>query len=146
MFYFLDGKILSHYDPYFVKSIGRHVAAGLIPGHSREQLEAIEVLEQTAKRLSLHMILDVGDIQFVADSESKLDYTPIAKHPAHVFHARTAYIDYPAPQPRRHLLRLWLATPESEGGWQRPFVDSNHPKRGGIQVDDQAETCPLDAE
>lgn len=48
--------------------VGRHVEAGLIPGHTREQLEAIQVLEDTAQRLSLHMVLAVGDIQFVADS------------------------------------------------------------------------------
>ena len=66
--------------------------------------------------------------------------------PAHVFHARTAYVDYPPPEPRRHLLRLWLATPESESGWKRPFIDSAHEKRGGIQVNNQAETCPLEAE
>jgi hypothetical protein len=52
-----------------VKSIGRHVDAGLIPGHSQKQLEAIETLEQTAQRLALHMVLKVGDLQFVADSE-----------------------------------------------------------------------------
>ena len=49
--------------------VSRHVEAGLIPGHSPEQLEAIEVLERTAQRLSLHMVLKVGDIQFVADSK-----------------------------------------------------------------------------
>ncbi|KAG7530333.1 hypothetical protein FFLO_05105 [Filobasidium floriforme] len=132
VFYFHDGKVLSNYDPYFVRSIGRHVEAGLIPGLSEKQKEAIEVFEQTAQRLSLHMVLKVGDIQFVADT--------------HVFHARTAYTDYATPAPRRHLLRLWLATPESQGGWKRPFPDSAHDKRGGIQVNDQAETCPLDAE
>ncbi|KAJ9094484.1 hypothetical protein QFC21_006023 [Naganishia friedmannii] len=132
VFYFHDGRVISHFDPYFVKSIGRHVEAGLIPGHSEEQLEAIAVLEQTAQRLALHMILKVGDIQFVAD--------------AHVLHARTAYRDHLPPAPRRHLLRLWLATPESQGGWKRPFPDSANEKRGGIQVNDQAETCPLDAE
>lgn len=132
VFYFYDGKVLSHYDPYFVKSIGRHVEAGLIPGHSKAQLEAIEVLEQTAQRLALHMVLKPGDIQFVADT--------------HVFHARTAYTDYAPPAPRRHLLRLWLATPEIQGGWKRPFKDSAHEKRGGIQVNGQEETCPLEAE
>ncbi|KAI5449108.1 hypothetical protein NCC49_005334 [Naganishia albida] len=132
VFYFHDGRVISHFDPYFVKSIGRHVEAGLIPGHTPEQLEAIEVLEQTAQRLSLHMVLKVGDIQFVADT--------------HVLHARTAYKDHAPPAPRRHLLRLWLATPESQGGWKRPFPDSAYTKRGGIQVNDQAETCPLDGE
>ncbi|ORY27885.1 hypothetical protein BCR39DRAFT_536597 [Naematelia encephala] len=132
VFYWHDGKLVSHYDPYYVKSITRFVEAGLIPGHSPAQLEAIQVLEETAQRLSLHMILAVGDIQFVADT--------------HVFHARTAYIDYPAPAPRRHLLRLWLSTPTAEGGWKRPYPDSDHVKRGGIQVNQQPEKCPLDAE
>ncbi|KAK4686742.1 hypothetical protein P7C73_g3388, partial [Tremellales sp. Uapishka_1] len=132
VFYYHDGHLISHYDPYFVKSITRHIEAGHIPGHSAEQLEAIQVLEDTAQRLALHMVLKVGDIQFVADT--------------HVFHARTAYVDYPPPHPRRHLLRLWLSTPVSEGGWKRPFPDSDLIKRGGIQVNQQPETCPLDAE
>ncbi|WVQ80576.1 hypothetical protein IAT38_002681 [Cryptococcus sp. DSM 104549] len=132
VFYWHDGKLLSHYDPYYVKSITRHVEAGLIPGHSPAQFEAIQVLEDTAQRLALHMILAVGDIQFVADT--------------HVLHARTAYVDYPPPAPRRHLLRLWLATPEEEGGWKRPYPDSSYRKRGGIQVNQQVATCPLDAE
>ena len=43
-------------------------------------------------------------------------------------------------------MRLWLATPESEGGWKLPFHDSTEKKRGGIQVNDQPPVCPLDAE
>lgn len=83
-------------------------------------------------RLSLHMVLDIGDIQFLSN--------------AHILHARTEYKDYPPPAPRRHLMRLWLATPESEGGWKLPFWDSNEKKRGGIQVDDQPPVALLDAE
>lgn len=52
------------------------------------------------------MILDPGDIQLLANT--------------HVFHARTAYKDYPPgsvdergrPRVRRHLMRLWLSVPE----------------------------------
>lgn len=132
IYYYHDGHVISHFDPYFVKSIGRHVEAGLIPGHTAAQLEAIEFLEQTAQRLALHMVLKVGDIQFVADT--------------HVFHARTAYTDHLPPAPRRHLLRLWLSTPVAEGGWKRPFPDSDKKKRGGIQVNNQPETSPLDGE
>jgi len=51
--------------------VTRHVEAGLIPGHTPAQLEAIQVLEEVAQRLSLHMVLAVGDIQFVADSKSR---------------------------------------------------------------------------
>lgn len=78
------------------------------------------------------MILEVGDIQFLSN--------------AHVLHARTAYKDYPPPADRRHLMRLWLATPENEGGWRLPFTDTNEKKRGGIQVNDTRPRAPLDAE
>ncbi|KAJ5160777.1 uncharacterized protein N7482_007781 [Penicillium canariense] len=105
------GRVYTKWDPYY---------------------EALRVLEETCNRLSLHMILDVGDIQFLANS--------------HILHARTAYTDHAPPTPRRHLMRLWLATPESEGGWKLPFWDSNEKKRGGIQVDDQPPVAPLDAE
>lgn len=115
-----------------MRSLSRFSDAGIIPPLSPEQLDAIEVLELTCQRFSLHMILDVGDIQFVSNS--------------HVLHSRTAYKDHAPPTPRRHLMRLWLATPEHEGGWKLPFWDSNEKKRGGIQVDDQAPVAPLDAE
>ena len=78
---------------------------------------------KTCQRLALHMVLDVGDIQFMNNED--------------LFHARTEYKDHPLPAPGRHLLRLWLATPESEGGWKLPFHDSDWKKRGGVQVDDR---------
>ncbi|KAJ3503710.1 hypothetical protein NM208_g16462 [Fusarium decemcellulare] len=90
------------------------------------------VLEETCQKLALHMILEVGDIQFVANT--------------HLLHARTEYKDFAPPAPRRHLLRLWLSTPETEGGWKLPFHDSLEKKRGGIQVNNNAPRCPLDAE
>ncbi len=122
----------SKWDPYYVKSLSRFSDEGIIPKLSDEQLEAAKVLEETANRLSLHMILEVGDIQFLSNE--------------HLLHARTAYKDYAPPKPRRHLMRLWLATPESEGGWRLPFHDSKEKKRGGIQVNDTPPVCPLDAE
>jgi hypothetical protein len=104
------------------------------------------------------MILDPGDIQLLSNT--------------HVFHARTAYKDYPPgtvdeqgrPRVRRHLMRLWLSVPEGtyacprgfvcfrtdivadEGGFKLPFHDSREKKRGGIQVNDNPPVCPLDAE
>lgn len=132
VFSFHAGRVTSTWDPYYIRSIGRHVDAGLIPALTDAQKEAMEVLEATAQKLALHMILDVGDMQFVSD--------------LHVFHARTAYRDHPPPQPRRHLLRLWLSTPESAGGWPIPYPDSSHPRRAGIQVNNTPPKCPLEAE
>lgn len=125
-------RVYSKWDPYYIKSLTRFSDAGIIPPLSEEQKEAAQVLEDTALRLSLHMVLEVGDIQFVSNE--------------HVLHARTAYKDYPAPAPRRHLMRLWLSTPESEGGWRLPFHDSHEKKRGGIQVNDNPPVAPLNAE
>ncbi|EFX05647.1 hypothetical protein CMQ_3716 [Grosmannia clavigera kw1407] len=125
-------RLYIKWDPYYVRSLSRFSDQGLIPPLSAEQIRAIQVLEDTCQRLSLHMILEVGDIQIVSNN--------------HLLHARTAYKDYPAPEPRRHLLRLWLSTPESEGGWKLPYPDSLELKRGGIQVNDTPPTCPLDAE
>ncbi|KAF3400422.1 hypothetical protein DPV78_004931 [Talaromyces pinophilus] len=125
-------RVYLKWDPYFVRSLTRFSDKGIIPPLSDKQQEALRVLEETAQRLSLHMILEVGDIQFLANT--------------HILHARTAYKDYAPPAPRRHLMRLWLATPESEGGWKLPFWDSDEKKRGGIQVDDQPPVALLDAE
>ncbi|ATZ51202.1 hypothetical protein BCIN_06g06240 [Botrytis cinerea B05.10] len=127
-----NGRVYSKWDPYYVKSLTRFSDAGVIPPLSPEQVEAAKVLEETCHRLRLHMILEIGDIQFLSNE--------------HVLHARTEYKDHAPPAPRRHLMRLWLATPESEGGWKLPFHDSNEKKRGGIQVNDQAPVAPLDAE
>ncbi|PIG69547.1 taurine catabolism dioxygenase TauD [Aspergillus arachidicola] len=127
-----NARVYTKWDPYYVRSLSRFSEAGIVPPLSAAQVEALEVLEATCNRLSLHMILEVGDIQFLSNS--------------HVLHARTAYTDHAPPNPRRHLMRLWLATPEHEGGWKLPFWDSNEKKRGGIQVDDQAPVAPLDAE
>ncbi|KAF2000329.1 Clavaminate synthase-like protein [Amniculicola lignicola CBS 123094] len=125
-------RVYSKWDPYYIRSLTRFSSAGLIPPLSPEQEHAAQVLEDTCVRLSLHMILDIGDIQFLSNE--------------HVLHARTAYKDYPPPAPRRHLMRLWLSTPEGEGGWKLPFHDNKEKKRGGIQVNDTPPVAPEDAE
>lgn len=126
------GRVYCKWDPYFVKSLTRFSDKGLIPALSEEQTRALTILEETCQRLALHMVLEVGDIQFVTNN--------------HLLHARTEYKDYAPPAPRRHLLRLWLSTPETEGGWALPMPDSKEKKRGGIQVNNTAPRAPLDAE
>ncbi len=71
------GRVYSKWDPYYVRSLTRFSEKGLIPELTEEQLHAMEVLEQVCQREALHMVLEVGDIQFVSN--------------AHLLHARTAY-------------------------------------------------------
>lgn len=127
-------RVYCKWDPYYVRSLTRFSDKGVIPPLSPEQEDAIKVLEEVCNRVKLHMILEVGDVQFVSNS--------------HTLHARTAYRDH-APDsgmPRRHLMRLWLSTPQSEGGWRLPFWDAQEKKRGGIQVDDTPPVARLDAD
>jgi hypothetical protein len=127
-------NIANRWDPYYIRSTTRYQQGPNpeIPPITEEQTNAMKVLEDTCQRLALHMILEVGDIQFLSNE--------------HVLHARTAYKDFPPPEPRRHLMRLWLSTPEEEGGWALPMPDAKEKKRGGIQVDNVAPRAPLDAE
>ncbi|KAG9257196.1 TfdA family taurine catabolism dioxygenase TauD [Emericellopsis atlantica] len=125
-------RVYTKWDPYYVRSLTRFSDAGAIPPLSERQVHALETLEQICRDLALHMVLEVGDIQFVSN--------------AHLLHSRTAYTDHPPPAPRRHLLRLWLSTPETEGGWALPMPDSKEKKRGGVQVNNTPPRAPLDAE
>ncbi|KAI9926067.1 hypothetical protein ASPWEDRAFT_130038 [Aspergillus wentii DTO 134E9] len=135
-------RVYAKFDPNNVTSLARYNTGpdAVIPPLSDKQKYAMKVWDETCASVALHMVLAPGDIQFVSN--------------AHVFHSRTAYQDHPPgavdedgkPAVRRHLMRLWLAAPESEGGWKLPFFDSKEKKRGGIQVNDTPPVCPLDAE
>lgn len=106
-------RVWSKFDPMNVISLGRFSEGpdARIPPLSEAQHKALKVFDETCQRLALHMILDPGDIQLLSNMQ--------------VYHARTAFKDYPPgsvdergkERVRRHLMRLWLAVPESEGGW-----------------------------
>ena len=129
-----EQRVYCKWDPYFVRSLTRFSDKGVIPPLSQEQQEAMQVLEDVCNRVKLHMVLEVGDIQFVANS--------------HTLHARTAYKDWASDSgmPKRHLMRLWLSVPQEEGGGRLPYWDTNEKKRGGIQVNDTAPVARLDAD
>ncbi|SFR29890.1 Taurine catabolism dioxygenase TauD, TfdA family [Lentzea waywayandensis] len=71
------------------------------PELTAEQLEAVDLIDKIAADPNLSCELDFqpGDLQLVNNHL--------------VYHARTAFTDHPDPDRRRHLLRLWLAVPDS---------------------------------
>jgi hypothetical protein len=71
------GRVYCKWDPYYVRSLKRFEGKGVVPPLSAEQKRAMEVLEEVCQREALHMVLEVGDVQFVSN--------------AHLLHARTAY-------------------------------------------------------
>jgi hypothetical protein len=64
-----------------------------------EDIEALDMLAELAgdPELRLDMDFQPGDIQFL--------------HNHTILHARTGYQDWPEPERKRHLLRLWLSPP-----------------------------------
>jgi len=109
-----------------------------VPRLTDEQVEAMDLADALADSDDIRLDMDFrpGDIQFI--------------HNHQVLHARTPYEDYPEPERKRHLLRLWLAPSNS-----RPLapviaerfgsIEVGTP-RGGIRVPGQTLTAPLEPE
>jgi hypothetical protein len=108
-----------------------------LPERSPVLAEALDLFTQLANELAFSMELRQGDIQFL--------------HNHVTVHSRTEFEDCPEPERRRHLLRLWLATP---GGRPLPPVyrdryahlgPGDRPA-GGIVVPGTRFKAPLEAE
>jgi hypothetical protein len=105
-----DGEVTaSFFIPWYIRR-----AQGLpgVPDLTPEQDEVLRLYEATANRPDLYLDMDfrVGDMQWIRN--------------AVVLHKRTAYVDWPEPERRRHLLRLWLTA--------REFADGDELLRTGI--------------
>ena len=94
VFNYHDGLVSAIYQRQYIESARRFPdVAPLTP----LQIEALDLFDELANdpKLNLMMELHPGDIQFV--------------HNHTILHDRTAFEDYPEPERKRHLLRLWLA-------------------------------------
>jgi Taurine catabolism dioxygenase TauD, TfdA family len=70
-----------------------------VPPMTPAQKEAIEIYRATVEECAVDMDFQPGDIQFLNNFVT--------------LHTRRAYEDWPEPQRKRHLLRLWLRDPAS---------------------------------
>jgi hypothetical protein len=72
------------------------------PRLTSEQIEALDLVDALCRKdgLRYDMELEPGDMQFLNN------YVAL--------HSRTEFEDYPEPDRKRHLLRLWLFTPGLE--------------------------------
>ena len=75
-----------------------------VPKLTPQRYEVLSLLESIANdpRLYLDMCFESGDMQWLKNSV--------------ILHKRTEYEDYPEPERKRHLLRLWLAARDFEDG------------------------------
>ena len=132
VFNYHDGLISAIYQRQYIESARRF--PGVAP-LSPLQIEALDLLDQLANdpNLNLMMELQPGDIQLV--------------HNHTILHDRTAFEDYPEPERKRHLLRLWLAP---SGARRLPEVYTERfgsitpGDRGGVVVAGSKPTIPFD--
>jgi hypothetical protein len=94
VFNWFAGRLSAIYQRQYINSAQRFADA---PRLNVQQCEALDLLDALADDPALHFTMELqpGDMQFV--------------HNHTLLHDRTAFDDWPEPQRRRHLLRLWLA-------------------------------------
>ena len=122
MFSEAGGRLASRFTSlaYFrsVDRYGAHLAL------SAAQAEALELVQEIANRpgTALAMVFAEGDMQFLNN---------------HVMlHAREAFEDHPDPRLRRHLLRMWVASPPERRQPLSPLLAERYRfvEMGGIPV------------
>ena len=109
-----------------------------VPRLTQRQIEAMDLLDELAGSDEFRLDMDFrpGDVQLL--------------HNHQILHARTGYEDYPEPERKRHLLRLWLSAPNGRE-LPAPFAERYGEievgqVRGGVRVPGQTLQAPLNAE
>lgn len=114
IFSFCDG----HFSGSFLRVlIDRADADPDCPSLTDEQREALDFLEDTAEREDLRVRFrqEPGDVLLLNNWVT--------------FHRRTAFEDWPEPEKRRHLLRVWLSVPNS-----RPLDEAFKANYGSVKA------------
>ena len=126
------GHLSIIYQRQYIDSAQRFPDAPRLRGR---QIEALDLLDALTDDPALHFTMELrrGDMQFI--------------HNHALLHDRTAFADWPEPERRRHLLRLWLAPVE---GRELPEVfaqrsgDLMPGNRGGVPSTDGVLRARLD--
>jgi hypothetical protein len=112
-----QGYLTALYQRQYIDSAQRFADA---PRLSPAQVEALDLFDSLANdpRLHLFMQFKPGDVQLV--------------HNHTLLHDRTSFVDWPEPERRRHLLRLWLAASGA-----RPLPATFAQRYGSVTVGDR---------
>jgi hypothetical protein len=134
VFNYHNGIVSAIYQRQYIESARRFPGvAPLTP----LQIEALDLLDQLANDPDLNLMMEFqpGDIQLV--------------HNHTILHDRTAFEDFPEPERKRHLLRLWLAPPSARAlpaVYAERFGSVTPGDRGGVTVAGARPTVPFELE
>jgi hypothetical protein len=131
--WYADNLTVMYGNRYYIESAQRFPD---VPRLTAKQVEALDLFDALANDPANYLDIEFkpGDIQLI--------------HNHVILHDRTDYEDWPEPERKRHLLRLWLCPPNG-----RPlppvFADrygrTDIGNRGGIVLPGVAMTAPLEA-
>ena len=128
-----DNLLTVFYQRQYIDSAQRLPGVGR---HTERQVSALDAFDALANdpELSFEMRLEAGDMQFVYNHA--------------LLHDRKAFTDWPEPERRRHLLRLWLSMPGDRAlpeCFRERYGSIEIGNRGGIVVDETKLNAPISA-
>jgi Taurine catabolism dioxygenase TauD, TfdA family len=117
VFHWYEGLLTAYYVRRYIESAQRFDD---VPRITAQQLAALDLLDSLADdpRLHLKMAFEPGDIQLL--------------HNHQILHDRTDFDDWPEPERKRHLLRLWLCPPDG-----RPLPEVFTQRWGSVAIGDR---------
>lgn len=127
-----DGQLSVFYQRQYIESAQRFDAA---PRLTDKHIKALDLFDALANDPELHlsMQLQPGDMQFVYNHSQ--------------LHDRTGFTDWPDPDKRRHLMRLWLSMPHDRAlpeVFKQRYGSIEIGNRGGIITANTTLHAPLD--
>lgn len=128
-----QGSLTGIYQRQYIDSAQRFPDAMRL---TEQHIEALNLFDSLANEPSLHLSMQLqhGDMQFV--------------HNHSMLHDRTGFLDWPEPENRRHLFRLWLSLegdrelPES---FKQRYGSIEVGNRGGIVIKEGSDGIKLNA-
>lgn len=138
---YFEIPVYNHYEGYLSVIYARRYIESArrldnVPPLTDKQRAALDMFDSLAESPELRLDMDFqpGDMQWVHNHTN--------------LHDRTSFIDWPEPEQRRHLLRLWLAVPGARPlppVYAERYGQIDIGDRGGIIVPGAMMNAPLEA-